>query len=134
MTDTKIEPNPYSPYANADSKHRHLIPSLFGITPEPGVLSPTACERMAVVPEETLKDATDAIVSGDVANLPEGLCTPCVMVATGRFTADRIGRERCKQCGGASSQGEWCALCRQELHDAWWPTRGSENGGEVFAR
>lgn len=130
MADTKIEPNPYSPYANADPKYRHLLPSLFGIGPKPGVLALTACERMAVAPGEPLQDATDAIAGGDVANLPAGLCTPCVMVATGRFTADRVQPARCEECGGDSSQGDLCALCRQELHDAWWATRGPERGGE----
>ncbi|GAQ52104.1 hypothetical protein [Streptomyces acidiscabies] len=29
----------------------------------------------------------------------------------------------CGECGSATWHGELCALCRQEKHEAWWPTR-----------
>ena len=134
MADIKITPNPYSPYANADPEHRHLIPSLFGIGPESGVLALTGCDRMAVVPEEPLRDATAAVVGGDLASLPEGLCPSCVAMASSGEEPVPARSQECRECGSLGSQGEWCALCRQDLHDAWWATRASENGGEVPAR
>lgn len=132
MADTKITPNPFSPYANADPEWRHLIPSLFGLVPEPGVLCLTACDLMAVAPEEPLKDATDGLIGGD--NLPDGLCPSCVAMAQSGQSPVPPRPQECRECGDLGSQGEWCALCRQDLHDEWWPTRGPEHGGEVFAR
>jgi hypothetical protein len=126
MPEPKITPNPFSPYANADPEYRHLLASLFGIAPKPGVLALAACERMAVTPEETLKDATDALSIGDLASLPQGMCTPCMLVASGRADADRLAPQECRECESSSSQGAWCALCRQELHNIWWATRGQE--------
>uniref|UniRef100_UPI003F495B1E hypothetical protein n=1 Tax=Streptosporangium sp. CA-235898 TaxID=3240073 RepID=UPI003F495B1E len=119
-----VEPNAHSPHATADPASRHLLPSLsvFG-RPIPGKLAPTGCERLAVVPEGTLGDLTVALLSGDLAALPAGLCPVCITVATGRGVAERMAPQRCQECGGQSSQGELCALCRQELHDDWWPTR-----------
>lgn len=132
MADTKIAPNPFSPYANADPEYRHLIPSLFGIAPKAGVLALTACDRMAVVPEEPLTDATDALDAG--AGLLDRLCPSCVAVAQSGDRPIPPRPNECRECGSLGSQGVICALCRQELHDAWWATRGGEHGGEVFAR
>ncbi|HEY9372562.1 hypothetical protein [Streptomyces sp.] len=131
MTDAKIDPNPYSPYANADPEWRHLIPSLFGLVPEQGVLCLTACDRMAVAPEEALREATDGLIGAE--ELPDGLCPSCVAMAKDGQAPVPARPQECRECGGLGSQGAWCALCRQELHEAWWPTR-SENGGEVSAR
>lgn len=132
MGDTKITPNPHSPYANADPEYRHLIPSLFGLKPKPGVLCLTACDRMAVAPEEPLQDATDRLTDG--GGLPDGLCPSCVAMAQSGEAPVPPHPQECRECGSLGSQGEWCALCRQELHDIWWATRGPEHGGEVFAR
>jgi hypothetical protein len=118
MTD-RIPPNPHSPYATADPDLRHLIPSLFGILPNPGGLTLTACERMAVVPDGTLGDATDALAESRAADLPPGLCPICVGAVTGESVPGKQGPDTCRECGSGSSQGEWCALCRQELHDEW---------------
>lgn len=121
MTDDvrcRVSPNPFSPYANADPDVRHLVPSLFGFGPTAGVLALTACERMAVVPDEPLRDAT-----GRLGDLPPGLCPVCVSVATGEGAPGGGDPDVCRECGDGSSQGEWCALCRQDLHEQWWPTR-----------
>lgn len=120
MTD-RIAPNPYSPYANTDPNQRHLIPSFLGAPPNPGVLALTACERMTVVPDGTLGEATDALREGRLDDVPPGLCRSCVLVATATGGADfRQSPQACEECGGQSSQGRWCALCRQELHEKWW--------------
>ncbi|TDD31666.1 hypothetical protein E1287_25740 [Actinomadura sp. KC06] len=121
-----VSPNPYSPYANALPNARHLVPGFLGATPVPGVLAPTACDRMAVVPTEPLEDVTDLLIVGRATSLPPGLCTTCVGAAVGEEPPEddpRIRPTTCRECGGASSQGEWCALCRQSLHDQWWSTR-----------
>ena len=127
----RVAPNPYSPYANAIPNARHLLPSLFGLLPTPGGLAPTGCERMAVVPDEPLEDVTDLLLAGRTRELPPGLCADCVGVAAGGGLAEdfpRFAPAICRECGGHSSQGEWCALCRQDLHDEWWPTRGASGG------
>lgn len=114
---TKIEPNPHSPYANADSTSRHIFPSpIFFPDAKPGVLALTACEAMAVVPVEPLRDAMAEGV------LPDGLCPECVAVMQGGRPPQRPS-SRCGECGSATWHGELCALCRQEKHEAWWPTR-----------
>ncbi|GAA4225977.1 hypothetical protein GCM10022254_09350 [Actinomadura meridiana] len=127
---TRIPPNPHSPYANALPNARHLLPvPIFFPPPIPGKLALTGCARMAVVPTETLRDVTDLIEAGRIGELPPGLCVECVTAATGGDPEDpeddhpAIAPMACRDCGGLSSQGVWCALCRQELHDAWWPTR-----------
>jgi hypothetical protein len=118
----RIAPNPYSPYADADPTYRHAVPSLFGTLPTPGGLTVVACGRMAVVPTEPLQDA-------ERPDLPEGFCPACITVMNG---GRELPTERgtCKECGHGSSHGDLCALCRQELHDTWWPTR---DGGEPGA-
>ncbi|GAA2861294.1 hypothetical protein [Nonomuraea rubra] len=129
---TKIAPNPFSPYANADLNLRHAFPAFFGAVPDHGVLTVTGCRRMAVVAESTPRDVLDEIAAG---SLPEGMCPVCVKAATeGEQGISSLPAQRCRECGGDSSQGEWCALCRQELHDIWWATRGEGHGGEVFSR
>jgi hypothetical protein len=125
MADPKIAPNPFSPYANANLEWRHAYPSFFGALPQPGVLTITGCRRMAVVAESMPRDVLDEIAVG---RLPEGMCPACMQAATeGEQHISGLPPQRCRECGGDSSQGEWCALCRQELHNIWWATRGQES-------
>ncbi|MGI5223552.1 hypothetical protein [Actinoallomurus sp. CA-142502] len=122
----RLTPNPYSPYADADPATRHLLPSLLGARPKPGGLCPAACGGLAVVPEGTLGDITDLINEGRTAELPPGFCLTCLAVATGREPEPPGTPGVCRECGERSSHGDLCALCRQDLHDAWWPTREQE--------
>lgn len=119
MTD-RLAPNPHSPYADADPNHRHVISgnSFFG-SPRPGSLIPTACERLAVVPDEPLRNAYDD------ATLPDGLCPDCVTVMQGG-DAPAQPVANCRECESLTAHDGLCALCRQSQHEAWWPTRGTE--------
>lgn len=119
----RLTPNPHSPYADAGPNYRHLIPSFFGLAPDAGGLAVAACGGMTVVPEETLGDATDALREGRTADLPDGLCPICVSVATGRQAEPPGTPGVCRECSTRSSHGDLCALCRQDAHDEWWPTR-----------
>ncbi|MFF3511570.1 hypothetical protein [Streptomyces sp. NPDC002573] len=117
---TTLTPNPHSPYADADPTSRHIFTTLIFFTaPEPGVLAPTACEALAVVPEEQLTETRPD------AELPDGLCTVCVSVMQGGNPPNRPSTE-CGECGSPTWHGALCALCRQEKHDAWWPTRNQQ--------
>ncbi|WP_460071119.1 hypothetical protein [Streptomyces sp. YKOK-I1] len=112
----KLAPNPHSPYADATPDVRHIFPSpIFFPQAAPGVLALTACEGMAVVPEQMTETGPDA-------ELPEGLCPDCVTVMRGGEPPARSSSE-CGQCGSATYHGALCALCRQEGHEDWWPTR-----------
>ena len=123
MTD-RIAPNPHSPYANADPNVRHIFPSpVFCPAPTPGVLAQAACDLMAVVPDELIETEPGA-------TLPDGLCADCVTVMQGGRPPKHPSSE-CGECGSATWHGALCALCRQEKHDAWWPTRGTAAGVEV---
>lgn len=119
----RVAPNPFSPYADADPAYRHLVPGLFGIAPPEGALSPTACGLMTVVPGSDLGDATDALVDHRFNDLPDGLCPRCVGVATGREREISGAPTTCEECGSDTRHARWCALCRQDLHEQWWPTR-----------
>lgn len=111
----KLEPNPYSPYADADPEYRHLVPEFLGICPQPGVLAIVACGGLAVVPE-TLTELPPG------PSAPPGLCPACLTAAHGGL--GRSGTPgRCSECGDATGHGKLCALCRQEKHDAWWASR-----------
>jgi len=113
---TTVAPNPHSPYANANPEYRHIFPSpIFFPTPNPGVLAPAACELMAVVP-------ADLIETEPGAALPDGLCPDCVAVMQGG-APPKHPSSRCGECDAATWHGALCALCRQEKHDEWWPTR-----------
>ncbi|MGQ4350491.1 hypothetical protein [Streptomyces sp. SAS_275] len=127
MTD-RLTPNPHSPYADADPNHRHVISgtSFLG-NPTPGGLIPTACERLAVVPEEPLRDAYQD------ATLPAGLCPDCVTVMQGGDVPARPVTN-CRECESLTAHDGLCALCRQEKHDAWWPTRGEQPAAEGAQR
>jgi hypothetical protein len=110
------EPNPYSPFADADPKLRHIFPvPIFFPEPRPGVLQPTGCDRMAVVSPVPVEVPAD---------LPDGLCPLCVAVMRGEepTLVERLVEE-CRECGTLTSHDGLCALCRQEMHEQWWPTR-----------
>lgn len=114
-----IAPNPYSPYADADPNVRHIFPtiSFFGM-PDPGTLTPTGCERLAVVPEETLRAADE----GD--ELPDGLCPACLAAMRGEeLPEDARPVAQCRECEAWTDHDGLCAVCRQEKHEQWWPTR-----------
>ncbi|WP_370667071.1 hypothetical protein [Streptomyces sp. IBSBF 2507] len=115
---SSLTPNPHSPYADADPNYRHLLLAFFG-DPCPGVLCPTACERLAVVPEEPLQDPH----AGD-GTLPNGLCPTCVAVTQGG-DEPRHPVTDCRECEAVTDHDGLCALCRQEKHDEWWPTRAN---------
>lgn len=113
----KVEPNPFSPYADAAPDVRHLFQSpIFFPDPVPGALALTGCERMAVVPEPLPDTAA-------VTELPEGLCPACLSVMHGNDWPDWGSPTECDSCGTATQHGLMCALCRQEMHEQWWPTR-----------
>lgn len=122
---TRIAPNPYSPYANADANTRHLIPnvSLFA-RPRPGVLAPTGCLRLSVVPEEPLRTVGD-----DGNAFPPGMCDDCVKAFHAAMAGDDYLDDRpageCRECDSLTHHDGLCALCRQEKHEEWWPTRNT---------
>jgi len=122
----RLTPNPYSPYADAHSGYRHLVVGFLGALPPAGSLAVAACGGMAVVPDGRLSDATDALSRGSLNDLPPGLCPLCVAVATGERDEPSGVRGICRECGTGSSHFDLCAVCRQELHDEWWPTRDKE--------
>ncbi|PBC71538.1 hypothetical protein BX265_6148 [Streptomyces sp. TLI_235] len=110
----RVDPNPPSPYATAHPDYRHIIPGFFLATPMPGVLSPTACGALAVVPAQ-LTDTRAVEV------LPDGLCPVCVLVVTGDDTneAAPLPARPCSECGSETVHDDLCALCRAELHEEW---------------
>ncbi len=111
---TRIEPNPTSPFADADPSVRHIFPSpIFFPSPQPGVLAVAGCERMAVVPSEPMRDAA----AGD---LPEGLCPGCLAAMRGEeLPADVRPVADCRECGSLTDHDGLCAVCRQEAHEEW---------------
>jgi hypothetical protein len=118
-----LAPNPHSPFATADPQTRHLLPnlSIFG-TPRPGVLHPTSCGELAVVPDGKLGLLNPA-------DPPEGLCAACLRAArTGREPKSTGDPTECTRCDSLTWHGELCAVCRQEMHDAW---RDAFNTGET---
>ncbi|MET8006287.1 hypothetical protein [Nonomuraea glycinis] len=116
MPDQTVPSNAYSPYATATLTDRHLLPSFFGAYPLPGKLALAACERMTVAPGEQPREL-------DHGNPQPGLCRACVDEVTGVQAPARQEPQVCQECGEIGSQGRWCALCRQELHDEWWANR-----------
>lgn len=124
MPDT-ISPNPPSPFADADAAFRHLIPAItmHGV-PDPGVLAVTACERLAVVPDEQMRDAETGV-------LPDGLCPACLAAMHGKTSAaDNRPIADCRTCDGRTQHDGVCALCRQEMH-ADWVAAGRPDGVTV---
>ncbi|MFF0143561.1 hypothetical protein ACFYRN_45160 [Streptomyces sp. NPDC005227] len=129
-----IAPNPHSPYADADPEARHLLPSpIFFPEARPGVLAVAACLRMAVVPEEPLRDV-NGLPDGV---FPPGMCNACIEAFYAESRGERYRDDRpptvCSECGSRTRHDGLCALCRQEKHDAWWPTRGEQPGGDPLA-
>lgn len=115
----RVEPNPFSPYADAGPEWRHIFPSpIFFPDPTPGALTPAACGGMAVVPAESLQVVPDA--------LPEGLCPACLAEMRGNHTPASIPPAECRECGSDTRHADLCALCRQEKHDEWWAVRNGE--------
>ncbi|MFC7909031.1 hypothetical protein [Streptomyces nigra] len=108
-----VLPNPYSPYADADPLYRHTFLS-FGLgAPKPGVLVPTDCERLAVVPDETHPLALDP------EQLPAGLCPTCIGAARGDLILSYPAMD-CRRCESRTHHNALCAQCRQEAHADWW--------------
>ena len=114
---SSVAPNPHSPHADADPRYRHVLPTpaSFG-APRPGTLLPTACSRLAVVPDEALR-----LAAGD--DLPDGLCPACLAALRGQEPPLEIRPISKCACGMTTEYDGRCALCRQEDHDEWWPTR-----------
>jgi hypothetical protein len=115
----RLGPNPYSPYASASPDYRHILPvPVFFPRPEPGVLAATACDLMAVVPD-------DLIETRPGAPLPAGVCPDCAAVMQGGAPPERPS-SLCGECGSATWHGDLCVLCRQENHERWWPIRNDQ--------
>jgi hypothetical protein len=115
----RLAPNPHSPYASADPNWRHILPTpIFFPRPTPGVLAAAACGLMAVVPD-------DLIETRPGAPLPAGVCPDCAAVMQGGAPPERPS-SLCGECGSATWHGDLCALCRQDKHEQWWPTRNDQ--------
>lgn len=123
---TTLAPNPHSPYADADPAFRHILPTfIFATDPTPGQLVLTGCERMAVVPEERLQSASDGV-------LPDGLCPACLAyMRREELPADVRPTANCRECNCLTAHDGLCAVCRQEAHEQWWPTRDTATTPEA---
>lgn len=121
---TRIDPNPHSPYADADPQYRHIFPTfIFCDAPAPGSLALAGCERLAVVPAEQLRSAADG-------ELPDGLCPACLAAMRGEeLPTDARPVSQCRSCECFTDHDGLCALCRQEAHAKWWAERVA--GGPV---
>ncbi|MGW6502933.1 hypothetical protein [Nonomuraea angiospora] len=120
---TRVEPNPYSPYATAAADVRHLfaVPSWLMASPRPGTLTPTGCGELAVVPEAPIK-----IEPGEP--LPEGVCPTCVSARNADVVVTpTLTDADCQECGLRTAHGALCALCRSLLHDYWWLANAAAN-------
>ncbi|WP_200302258.1 hypothetical protein [Streptomyces adelaidensis] len=111
-----VPPNPYSPYATAHPTERHLFRTLGG-PPTPGALTHTGCDRLAVVPEETIE------LDPTAEELPEGLCATCVACMRGLVVTVTKTETDCLNCGLSNIQNGLCAVCRAEAHQLWTLTR-----------
>lgn len=111
---TRIEPNPPSPFADADSQYRHIFPSpVFFPDPKPGVLALAGCDRLAVVPSEPLRDTADG-------ELPDGLCPACLAAMRGEeLPADVRPVADCRECGNRTDHDGLCVMCRMDGHETW---------------
>lgn len=122
MAETRVDPNPYSPFATADPDLRHLIVvPLPGSRPEPGRLVLTGCDRMAVVPDDVVRIADDL-------PSPDGACPVCFLamatLARGLYpSCASLPPATCGTCGSISSQGAMCAICRATAHEEWHARR-----------
>jgi hypothetical protein len=114
---TTVAPNPYSPYATADLRLRHLFPSFFG-PPTPGTLVWTGCDRLAVVPDAPPTE----IFPGH--SLPEGFCPACVEAMNSEGDDQRpLPSGQCADCGSGTVFDSLCGFCRMELHEEWASAR-----------
>ncbi|MFG2699550.1 hypothetical protein [Streptomyces sp. NPDC048386] len=113
---TTVQPNPYSPYATADPRVRHLFPTLFG-PPEAGALLPTGCRDLAVVPDEPQEIVPPA------EQLPAGVCPGCAAALRGLVVFDSRPVAACRNCDGETRHNQLCAVCRADAHELWVATR-----------
>lgn len=140
----QVEPNPYSPYADADPAHRHIfaVPRFiepFAGPPTPATLATTGCGRVAVVPSVPVEVL-------DPRLLPPGICPQCAaaMIEDCPRWHDSPAHP-CPSCTMTTRHDGLCALCRQHKHDVWqaqqpglWrqmasaPTNGTEIIGLVY--
>lgn len=111
---TRIEPNPRSPFADADLRYRHIFLSrAFFPAPQPGVLALAECDRLAVVPTEPLRDA---LADGE---LPDGLCPACLAAMRGeKLPADVRPVSDCRECSSRTDRDGLCVMCRMDGHEA----------------
>ncbi|MFF9894933.1 hypothetical protein [Streptomyces longispororuber] len=126
---TRLDPNPHSPHADADPQYRHLFPTpVFFPSPPPGALALAGCMALAVVPEGPLVEADPD------GELPEGLCPACVTAMRGGEPPARPV-STCRACQSPTRHDGLCALCRQEAHAKWWPTRDAQSApaGQALA-
>lgn len=135
MPGSRVDPNPYSPFATADTDLRHLIPvPLFFPAPVPGRLALTGCGRMAVVPPKVGR------IREELRLVPGG-CAPCfdTMAAlaagagAGMF-APGLPPAICGTCRSPSSQGAMCAICRAEAHAAWTGQRTARGDNMAWTK
>ncbi|QFR00734.1 hypothetical protein F9278_36275 [Streptomyces phaeolivaceus] len=111
-----VPPNPYSPYATASPAERHLFLTIVG-PPAPGALVHTACDRLAVVPDDVIG------VDPAAEELPAGLCATCAAVFRGLIPPITKIETACVECGGATIQNHLCAVCRTQAHLLWTRVR-----------
>lgn len=118
-----VTPNPHSPLADADDRYRHifLAPADLG-APRAGELMPTACDRLAVVPEESLRLAQGS-------ELPAGLCPACLASLHGEELPVDVRPISTCRCGLTTEHDGLCAMCRQEQHDVWWASQKASVAG-----
>lgn len=116
---SRVAPNPYSPFADAEPELRHLfpVPAFINAAPEPGRLTATGCNRLAVVPADVVEIApTDA--------LPDNLCPVCVQTMhADSLPSDRRPVAACHRCLAPTRHDGLCALCRQSMHEHWQAER-----------
>jgi hypothetical protein len=112
---SRIDPNPYSPFADADPQLRHLfpVPVLISVPPVPGSLAVTGCSRLAMVPW----DVADAPA---LAELPENVCSGCAQaMREDNPQPDHRPVAACHRCLAPTRHDGLCALCRVVMHEHW---------------
>lgn len=121
-------PNPFSPYATADSTVCHLLPGLTFAPPRPGHLVPTGCNRLAVVPSGPLNTASEG------NTFPPGICDACLAAWHASLLGEELPEDRsttdCRECDGPTRHDGLCAMCRQEAHETWWARERASTGME----
>jgi len=112
---SRVAPNPYSPFADADPQLRHLfpVPAFISVPPVPGSLALTGCSRLAMVPW----DVTEAPAREE---LPEGTCPLCARpMREGNPQPDQRPVAACHRCLAPTRHDGLCALCRVTMHEHW---------------